>query len=77
MYYERIEETDARGYKRVTQIDPFSDSYIQYVEWKDGIITSYHKQKFSELGWDSLQDFLRHRKGFVKINDNSRNKKIY
>ena len=76
MYYERIEQADKKGYKRVTKVDPALDSYVQYMEWKDGIITGYSKQKFSDLGWDSLQDFLKHRKGFVKIYDNSRDEKI-
>lgn len=71
MYYKRTEDSDKKGYKRITEIHPSSDIYKQYTLWKNGIITGYTRCTFTELGWNSLEEFLKNRKGFVKINDNS------
>ena len=54
--YARIEK--ANGYKRITTVND-SGTYEQICLWDDGIVTSHVRITFEEMGYSSLDDFLK------------------
>lgn len=65
--YRRIEQrfTNAKQITEVTEKE-----YITYCEWDDGEITSRVKFPLSQMGWNSLDEFLKdkkHSKKFVLV----------
>jgi hypothetical protein len=38
--------------------------------WISGTMTSQVKLNSYEMGWNSVDEFLKQRKGFVEVNDN-------
>lgn len=60
--YTRI-ETHA-DYTRITDVDS-EGRYYQRCVWPDGIVTSEYRTTLQSMGWLSLNEFLKHRKGFV------------
>ena len=76
MIYRR--EANINGVGRITTVESDTGEYITET-WISGIMTSRAKLNIYEMGWNSLEEFLKKRKGFRKIEDdncNSRNKKI-
>ena len=63
--YMRVE--DAGVYQHITTVDE-SGKYVQIVKWSDGVVTSCFEGNIFSMGWDSLKDFLRNRKGFEIVN---------
>lgn len=53
-----------KGYQNITTVTEDGD-YIQVAVWPDGTITSTHKSTLQAMGWRSVREFLRERKGFV------------
>ncbi|MBR5202692.1 MAG: hypothetical protein IKW45_05455 [Clostridia bacterium] len=67
--YARIEK--ANGYKRITTVDD-SGIYEQTCLWDDGIITSKVRLTLKEMGYSSLDEFLKnslHGKKFVFVEE--------
>ena len=62
--YQRTEHRN--GYDIITTIDENGD-YKQHTELKDGRIFHSHNSNIFTMGWHSLKEFLRERKGFVKV----------
>ena len=62
--FQRIER---RGnYDVITTVD-INGNYEQIAKWADGTITSHSKMNIFQIGWASLKDFLRERKGFIEV----------
>ncbi|MBP5710534.1 MAG: hypothetical protein J6W84_06115 [Bacteroidales bacterium] len=54
---------------RITTVDSDTGEYITEA-WISGTMTSRVKMNIYEMGWNSVDEFLKQRKGFVKVNDN-------
>lgn len=61
--YKRTEHRNS--YDVITTVDD-NGNYEQYTKWFDGVITSRYKSNIFTMGWRSLKEFLRERKGFVR-----------
>ena len=64
MQYQRVEDRGA--FKRITTVDDNGD-YTQYAQWVDGMKTSYTTDNVIRMGWKSVNEFLRERKGFAPV----------
>lgn len=62
--YKRV--NDFGAYKRITTVDT-NGELTQYVEWVDGTKTGYITDNVIRMGWKSVKEFLRNRKGFIPI----------
>ena len=62
--YQRIEHRD--GYDIITTVDD-NGNWEQVTKWFDGTITSHCKMNVLQIGWGSVEEFLKERRGFVKI----------
>lgn len=74
-YYERRYTHGSVEY--VTKV--YENGMHLVESWVAGTKTSITKCNIYEMGWNSLEEFLKKRKGFRKIDDdnnNSRNEKI-
>jgi hypothetical protein len=61
------QRTEHRGnYDIITTVDN-NGNYEQVAKWLDGTITSHCKMNVLKIGWSSVKEFLRERKGFVAI----------
>lgn len=66
MIYRR--ETNVGGVGRITTVDSDTGEYITET-WVSGTMTSKVKLNIYEMGWNSIKEFLKQRKGFVKVNE--------
>lgn len=62
--YQRTEHRG--GYDIITTVDN-NGNCEQVTKWLDGTITSHCKMNVLKIGWSSVKEFLRERKGFVAI----------
>ena len=62
--FQRIERRGS--YDVITTVD-INGNYEQIAKWADGTITSHSKMNIFQIGWASLKDFLRERKGFIEV----------
>lgn len=62
--YQRTEHRN--GYDVITTVDN-NGNYEQVTKWSDGTIASRYKMNLLQIGWGSVKEFLRERKGFVAI----------
>lgn len=62
--YQRIEPRN--GYDVITTVDD-SGNYEQVAKWLDGTITSRYTMNLLQIGWGSVKEFLKERRGFVAI----------
>ena len=62
--YQRTEHRD--DYDVITTVDD-NGNWEQVTKWLDGTITSRYKMNLLLIGWGSVKEFLRERKGFVAI----------
>jgi hypothetical protein len=69
MVYKRIEFGGA--YKRITTVDDNGD-YKQYIQWADGTTTAHRTDNVIAMGWKSVKEFLRERKGFLPVENRTK-----
>lgn len=62
--YQRVEHRT--GYDVITTVDN-NGNWEQVAKWADGTITSHCKMNVLQIGWGSVKEFLRERKGFVAV----------
>lgn len=62
--FQRIEHRGS--YDIITTVD-INGNYEQFAKWADGTITSHSKMNIFQIGWASLKEFLRERKGFIEV----------
>ena len=55
---------------RISTVDSNTGDYITET-WISGTITSRVKLNIYTMGWNSVDEFLKQRKGFVKVNDDN------
>lgn len=59
--YRRIEHKQGSSitgdYKLITEIN--GTTWKQWSEWEDGTVTRYTERTLKEMGWHSLDEFLR------------------
>ncbi|MBR3592139.1 MAG: hypothetical protein IKL46_04740 [Clostridia bacterium] len=70
MEYKREEHRN--GFDVITTVDD-EGNYEIITKFKDGTTLRPVKAKLKEMGWSSVQEFLRERKGFVKVGENNVN----
>lgn len=63
MTYERIEDRGA--YKIITRVNEKGD-YTAISIFNDGMTTSFCKNNIYAMGWQSLTEFFKYRKGFKR-----------
>lgn len=54
------------GYVRITEVDE-AGSWRTWIEWPDGTTADYVEGTLQGMGWSSLREFLRERKGFKLV----------
>lgn len=55
---------------RISTVESDTGEYITET-WISGTMTSRVKLNIYEMGWNSVDEFLKQRKGFVKVNDDN------
>lgn len=55
---------------RISAVDSDTGEYITET-WISGTMTSRVKLNIYTMGWNSVDEFLKQRKGFVKVNDDN------
>ena len=65
--YQRV--IDMGSYQIITTVGEINGDYKQYTKWADGTITkAVCMNIIDDMGWRSVEEFLRNRKGFKKVN---------
>ena len=68
MIYRREITCEVIG--RISTVDSDTGEYITET-WISGTMASRVKLDIYEMGWNSVDEFLKQRKGFVKVDDNN------
>ena len=55
---------------RISTVDSDTGEYITET-WISGTLTSRVKLDIYTMGWNSVDEFLKQRKGFVEVNDDN------
>jgi len=62
--YQRVQQY--RAYQIITTVND-DGVYEQVRKWADGVITSHYKSNIFKMGWKSVKEFLKEKRGFVKV----------
>lgn len=67
MIYKRV--IPGAGFQYISVLDTETNELTTSAVWPDGSVTSKTKINILEVGWCSVAEFLRERKGFEPMKD--------